>query len=480
MAVAFSAVLQTTIPIRPFGRRTRWASLATVSGWVKMWKPNRHVTRSNDSSGKSNFSASIARNVRPRIRRSFAMRMASSTICSEMSMPTTRPSGPTMRAMLIAGSPRPVARSRADSRIFGFTRASKSNPYGSKSRIAQRYDSALSFHARRMDSRSGSSVDIAGGRGIPQGHHPFAISVSPRSDSEPLPAAEEHHHDDDNDPHQDERHDESAEVLLPRERDVHSVCAGDESQRQDDRRDHGERLHDFVQAVAHDGEVDLHQAGADLAERVESVERLDHVIVDVAKVLPRLLAKAGEFAASEFRERVPLGSEVVPKDEEVPSELVDRVRSLADGLGEGLFLQLVDDVLQPVEMGEVRVDEVVQDRVGEEVCPGLQESGIFLSQADSTLLKLREDFVADCDDELLRDEQGELIGVQLLGPHDRPGDDEHDVVVDVDPRGQVLVLGVFQGERMQTEQRLELLDRSAVRVDDVDPSHLVGLGEFAA
>src|SRR2546426_1409030 len=314
MAVAFSAVLQTTIPIRPLGRRTRWASLATVSGWGKIWKPNRHVARSNDSSRKSNFSASIARNVRPEIRRSFAMRVASSTICSERSMPTTRPSGPTMRAMLIAGSPRPVARSRADSRIFGFTRASRSNPYGSKSRTALRYDSALSFDARRMDSRSESSVDIAGGRGIPQGHHPFAISVSPRLDSEPLPAAEEHHHDDDNDPHQDERHDESAQVLLARERDVHSVCAGDESQRQDDRRDHGERLHDFVQAVAHDSEVDLHQASADLAQRVESVERLNHVIVHVAKVFPRLLSKAGEFAASEFRERVPLGPKVVPKD----------------------------------------------------------------------------------------------------------------------------------------------------------------------
>src|SRR5438445_11515749 len=33
---------------------------------------------------------------------------------------------------------------------------------------------------------------------------------------------------------------------------------------------------------------------------------------------------------------------------------------------------------------------------------------------------------------------------------------------------------------MQTEQRLELLDRSAIRVYDVDPRHLVGLGEFAA
>src|SRR5207244_11920100 len=99
------------------------------------------------------------------------------------------------------------------------------------------------------------------------------------------------------------------------------------------------RLHDLVQAVADDGEVDLHEAGADLAERVESVERLEHVIVDVAKVLPRLLAKAGEFAASEFRERVPLATKVVPEDEQVPHELLDCVRGLADWHREGLHLQ---------------------------------------------------------------------------------------------------------------------------------------------
>src|SRR5881296_3968861 len=87
-------------------------------------------------------------------------------------------------------------------------------------------------------------------------------------------------------------------------------------------------------------------------------------------------------------------------------------------------------------MGKVRVDEVVQDRVGEEVCPGLQQSGIFLSQTDSALLKLREHLIMDCDDELLRDEQRELVGVELFGPHDRTRNDEHDVVVDVDPRGR--------------------------------------------
>ena len=102
-------------------------------------------------------------------------------------------------------------------------------------------------------------------------------------------------------------------------------------------------------------------------------------------------------------------------------------------------------------MGEIRVDEIVQDRVCQEVRPGFQETRVSFPQADSTVLELGEHLVVNGDDELLRDEQRELVGVQLLGPHDCPCDDEHDVVVDVDPRRQVLVLGVFQGKRMQAE-----------------------------
>src|SRR2546422_11705025 len=105
-------------------------------------------------------------------------------------------------------------------------------------------------------------------------------------------------------------------------------------------------------------------------------------------------------------------------------------------------------------MGKVRVDEVVQDRVGEEVCPGLQQSGIFLSQADSALLKVREHLIMDCDDELLRDEQRQLVGDELVGPHNRTRDDKQEVNVDVDARAPVMNLRDFESQRMQAEQSL--------------------------
>src|SRR5438477_12505311 len=153
IADALSAVLQIATPIRPFGARTRYVSRATASGFVKIWKPNRLTAKSNDSSGKSIFSASIVRNSTDGIRRWDATRVASSTICSDRSIPTTFPSGPTILARLIAGSPGPVAMSRHRSRTFGSTRARRSNPYGSRFRRIFTYRPAASFHVLRVYSR---------------------------------------------------------------------------------------------------------------------------------------------------------------------------------------------------------------------------------------------------------------------------------------------------------------------------------------
>src|SRR5256714_15464013 len=85
IAEAFSAVLHTVTPMRPFGARTRCASLATVSGLVKIWKPNRLTARSNVSSGKSIVSASITRNSTFGIRRLCAPSFAARIISSERS-----------------------------------------------------------------------------------------------------------------------------------------------------------------------------------------------------------------------------------------------------------------------------------------------------------------------------------------------------------------------------------------------------------
>ena len=204
------------------------------------------------------------------------------------------------------------------------------------------------------------------------------------------------------------------------------------------------------------------------------------MIVDVPQVVPRLLPEHSKVRPRELRERVPLGPELVPEDEQVPPEPMDRVRGLAARVFERLLLEFVQDVLQAVEVRQVRVDEVVQDRVREEVRPGLQEAGVSLSQADPRLFELGEHLVVDRDEKLLRDEDGELIRVELFRPNDRPRDDEDRRVVQLDLRREVLVLGVLEGERMEAEDLLEGLDGRPIRVDDVHPRYGMGIQELAA
>src|SRR5207237_9666600 len=86
----------------------------------------------------------------------------------------------------------------------------------------------------------------------------------------------------------------------------------------------------------------------------------------------------------------------------------------------------------------------------------------------------------DRDDEFLGHEKGELIGIDLLGPYDRPSDDEHHVFVLVHFRRELPVLRILECERVATEQRPKFLERALVRVDDVHPGVRVHLVEIAA
>src|SRR5256712_10407902 len=129
-------------------------------------------------------------------------------------------------------------------------------------------------------------------------------------------------------------------------------------------------------------------------------------------------------------------------------------------------------------MRKIRVHEDIEDRVREEIRPCLQDAGRPFSQTDADVLELREHLVVDRDDELPPEEDGELIRLDLFRPDDRTNDDEHGVVVRLHFGMEVLILGVFQGERVESEERLELVERPLVRIDDVHPGDGVLLDEF--
>ena len=86
----------------------------------------------------------------------------------------------------------------------------------------------------------------------------------------------------------------------------------------------------------------------------------------------------------------------------------------------------------------------------------------------------------DRDEKLLRDEDGELIRVELFRPNDRPRDDEDRRVVQLDLRREVLILGVLEGERVKAEDLLKGLNGRPIRVDDVHPRDRMGIQEFSA
>ena len=113
--------------------------------------------------------------------------------------------------------------------------------------------------------------------------------------------------------------------------------------------------------------------------------------------------------------------------------------------------ELIEHRLQPVQMGEIRVDEGIEDRVREEIRSGLQHHGILLAQPDADILVRWKHVVVDRDDELLGDEEGELIRIDFFGPDNRAGHDEHDVVVHVDLRRELPTLGILECERVATK-----------------------------
>src|SRR5947208_10922470 len=71
-----------------------------------------------------------------------------------------------------------------------------------------------------------------------------------------------------------------------------------------------------------------------------------------------------------------------------------------------------------------------------------------------------------------------MIRLELFHPDDRSDDDEHSVVVHFRLQMVVLILGVLQGEGLESEERLELVERPLVWIDDVHPGDGVFLDEF--
>ena len=178
------------------------------------------------------------------------------------------------------------------------------------------------------------------------------------------------------------------------------------------------------------------------------------MFLDVPQVGSSLVSEDRDLQSAEDREHFALRAQRAAKAHQVGTEGMEPRDALPTRLLDDVLLELVEDRLEPVELREIGVDDCIEDRICEEVRAGLHHLGILLSKADPDVFQLRESLFVDRDQELLRDEQGQRIGVDLLRPRDRPSDDEHDIVIHVHLRRHRLVPGVVEGERVGTEEGL--------------------------
>src|SRR2546422_6472382 len=278
--------------------------------------------------------------------------------------------------------------------------------------------------------------------------------------------------------HQQQREIEAFGRVEAEERDVHPERARDDGDRQGDREDDREDFDHLVGLVRHEGRLDFHQAPRDFSIRIERVQDADHVVLDVPQVVPHLLAEEGDFEPAQDPEDVPLRPQVIPEADQVRPDIVEMRDARPTRSRDDLLLELVQEGLESVQVRKIRIHEDIEDRVREEIRPCLQDPGGPFSQTDADVLQLREHLVVDRDDELLPEEDGQLIRLDLFRPDDRSDDDENGVVVHFHLRMEVLVLGVLQREWVESEERLELVERPLVRIDDVHPGDGVFLDEF--
>ena len=143
-----------------------------------------------------------------------------------------------------------------------------------------------------------------------------------------------------------------------------------------------------------------------------------------------------------------------------------RLRPVTDPYPNRIPTELIDHV-------EVVVDDRVEKRVQDET--GRREVAL-----PETLLDLDARpalALVDRHDRVSRDEDRKLVESDLPGRRrlDRVEHDEVVILVLVDLRPLVAVLGILDGERMEPELRRDTRELGTLRVGDVDPARLLAV-----
>ncbi len=124
-------------------------------------------------------------------------------------------------------------------------------------------------------------------------------------------------------------------------------------------------LHHHVEPVRHRRDVRVHDPRQQVAVAVDGVGDPDQVVVEVTEVALSLRGHARErhHAACQGGKHVALRRDDPAYRDQRPLHVEELTELLLGGLAEDLVLELVDLVVEPGHLGEVGVDEAVDDHV---------------------------------------------------------------------------------------------------------------------
>ena len=255
--------------------------------------------------------------------------------------------------------------------------------------------------------------------------------------------------------------------------EVHAPDRGEERRHGDDRRPGGDRADDLVLLDAQQRQVRLEDRRQELALPTDLLVDAAGVVGHVAEVAAQLLVHVRKGPALQRLERRQQRRGRVVELDHLALQEVDalgRVGALAEDLG----LDLGDVRVDPVDHRLVVVDDLVDDRPHGRRRARLEQFGMRLELlADAG--ELAGGAVAHGDHVLRRDEQHDLAELDLLlvvVVARRAQDDEVGVVVVLQLRPLVGVIGVLERELVQVEALADVGQLLLAGLEEADPDEV--------
>ena len=262
--------------------------------------------------------------------------------------------------------------------------------------------------------------------------------------------------------------------------EVHAVEADDERQGNEDGRDDGEHLHHLIGTVGDAGDVQVGEAGKQIAVRFHCVHSLNGMVAHIAEEEPRLFMEQAGVFIQKAQNHLADGPYGTAQDDDLLFQIVDPPDDVPVRFCDDLFLKelrlladLLKDIIKAVhERAEQGIDQVV--RTGHARPTDIRPDPIAQVLKDISGVLLKEDhepFAMDDAHLFFRD----LRCLRVYGEHAR--DDIDDVIVALELGPLIRVDDVLKDKRVQVECGGDLFQSCNIfQSGHIDPLHATASG----